>query len=400
MNSLLNNISQFLNKYKFQIWVVLGFRIGYSLWIAIVWFVIDQYFPLSEKALWNTYYNLARSTTLLGRAFIDVWLRWDAVHYMNIAEFGYKGVGIGDTVFFPLYPYLVGLTSKLTSINVTLIGIIISTFATLFALIFLYELVIDLFQDLELARWSTIYLAIFPTSLFLFAPFTDALFLSVSIGSILMMVREKPLLAGLFVCAAGLTRAQGILLMIPMAVFYVQNNYKNRKFLNWRELMGIITAPLGFFGYSFWRIKIGIDNLFKTYQSYSNAGFLFPFTNIYLGIKGIFDRPTLLEISEVVSLILFLVILIWMCTQKKFKKHPAILIYSVATWILISSKTTYWASPLQSANRYILHIFFAFVGLTSIILNLSWKKQKLIIFLSLTVCIIITSLYALWFFIG
>jgi len=239
-----------------------------------------------------------------------------------------------------------------------------------------------------------------PTSIFLHAPFTDALFLSVSIGSILMMVRKKPILAGLFACAAGITRAQGILIMIPMVIFHIQGYYKNRKSLTWIDLLGLFIAPLGFFGYSFWRMQNGIGNLFKTYQSHSNAGFRFPFTNIYLGIKGIFDRPTLLEISEVTSIIFFLVILLWMCTQYKFRKHPAILIYSLTTWILIASKTTYWASPLQSANRYVLHLYFAFVGLTSIILNLSWKKQKLIIFLSLATCIIISCFYTLWFFIG
>jgi len=87
MKSLLLILSRFYKNYQFQIWLVLGLRIGYSFWLAMVWFVIDRYIPLSEGVLWETYYNLERSSTLLGRAFIDVWLRWDAVHYMNIAEF-------------------------------------------------------------------------------------------------------------------------------------------------------------------------------------------------------------------------------------------------------------------------------------------------------------------------
>jgi len=104
MKTIFSALSHFYKKYRFQILLILGLRIGYSLWLAIVWLVIDQYIPLSEGVLWETYYNLERSSTLLGRAFIDVWLRWDAVHYMNMAAFGYEGVGVADTVFFPLYP--------------------------------------------------------------------------------------------------------------------------------------------------------------------------------------------------------------------------------------------------------------------------------------------------------
>lgn len=399
MKNFLSALSHFYKKYKFQILLVLGLRIGYSLWLAIVWFVIDQYIPISEGVLWETYYNLSRSPTLLGRAFIDVWLRWDAVHYMNIAEFGYEGVGVGDTVFFPLYPYLVGGLAKLTFMNVTITGILVSSIATLFALIFLFDLVVELFQDERLAKWSTVCLAFYPTAFLLHAPYTDALFLSLSIGSILMMARKKPIVAGFFVCLAGLTRAQGILLLIPMIIFYIQNHYQNRKYLIWRELLGLIFAPLGFLGYSYWRMQLGVGSIFETYQSHSNAGFRIPTTNIILSIENLINKPSLLVISELFSVLFFLAILVWMCTQDRFQKHIAILVYSFSTWVLITSKTTYWASPLQSANRYVLHIFFVFVGLASIFLSSSKKKQNLLL-LFFMINLFLILLYSIWIFIG
>jgi len=303
MRSFLSFIRKFYKKYQFQILLVFGLRIGYSLWLAIVWFVIDKYIPLSQGVIWETYYNLSRSPTLLGRALIDVWLRWDAVHYMNIAAFGYDGVGVGDTVFFPLYPYLVSWISKLTSLNVTLVGILVSSIATLFALIFLYDLVTVLFQDEKLAKWSTACLALYPTAFFLHAPYTDALFLSVSIGSILMMVRKKPILAGFFACLAGGTRAQGILLLIPMFVFHIQNHFQDRKFLNWRELLSFFIAPLGFLGYLYWRMQIGTENIFNTYVSHSNAGFRLPWKNIILSLEIIADKHSLLVASELLSVL-------------------------------------------------------------------------------------------------
>jgi hypothetical protein len=399
MKKFQTEIGNWYKKYQFQIHLILGLRILYSLWLAIVWFLIDKYIPISEGVLWETYYNLSRSPTLLGRALIDVWLRWDAVHYMNIAAFGYEGVGVGDTVFFPLYPYLVGLISRLTSINVTLVGIVISSIATLFALIFLYDLVIELFQDKRLAKWSTVCLAIYPTAFFLHAPYTDALFLSLSIGSILMMVRKKSVIAGFFVCLAGLTRAQGILLLIPMIIFYIQNNFPGKKFLNWRDLQGFLIAPLGFLGYSYWRMQLGAGSILQTYQAHSNAGFRIPTTNIILSIENLINKPSLLVISELFSVLFFLAILVWMSTQDRFQKHIAIFVYSFSTWVLITSKTTYWASPLQSANRYVLHIFFVFVGLASIFLSSSKKKQNLLLLFFIS-NLFLLLLYSIWIFIG
>jgi Gpi18-like mannosyltransferase len=400
MKSLLLILSRFYKNYQFQIWLVLGLRIGYSFWLAMVWFVIDRYIPLSEGVLWETYYNLERSSTLLGRAFIDVWLRWDAVHYMNIAEFGYEGVGVADTVFFPLYPYLVGGLSRLTSINVTLVGILTSSIASFLSLIFLHELVLDIFHDKRLAKWSIVCLAFYPTAFFLHAPYTDALFLSVSIGSILMMVKRKPLIAGLLVCIAGLTRAQGVLLMLPMIFYYLQDHWKEKTFLNWQEVVSLVISPLGFGIYSFIRMRYGISGFFTTYEIYSATGFRFPLANILYAIQDLIQSPSVLEISELISVILFLLLLIWMVLQNQFRKQLPLMLYSATIWLLITSKTVFYASPLQSANRYVLHIFFAFVGLASMLLNLSWRKQKLILFFSLAACVILSGMYTLWFFIG
>ena len=400
MKTIFSALSHFYKKYRFQILLILGLRIGYSLWLAIVWLVIDQYIPLSEGVLWETYYNLERSSTLLGRAFIDVWLRWDAVHYMNMAAFGYEGVGVADTVFFPLYPYLVGVLTRLTSLNVTLIGILVSSIATLFALIFFYDLVVELFQDESLAKCSTVCLALYPTAFFLHAPYTDALFLSVSIGSILMMVKRKPLVAGLLICIAALTRAQGVLLMLPMVFYYIQDHWKEKTFLNWQEVVSLMISPLGFGIYSFIRMRYGISGFFTTYEIYSATGFRFPFANILYAIQDLIQSPSILEFSELIRVILFLLLLIWMVLQNQFRNHLPLMLYSAAIWLFITSKTVFYASPLQSANRYVLHIFFVFVGLASMIINLSWRKQKLILFLSLATCVILSGMYALWIFIG
>jgi len=107
-----------------------------------------------------------------------------------------------------------------------------------------------------------------------------------------------------------------------------------------------------------------------------------------------------LEISELISVLLFLALLIWMVTQKKFCKHIAIMAYSISTWLIITSKITLWASPFQCSNRYILHIFYAFVGMAALLLKLSYRKQKFVILFSIISGLILITMYALWLFIG
>jgi len=385
---------------RFQILLTLGLRIGYSLWLALIWLIIDKWFPLTTKSLWETYYHLTRNSTLIGRAFIDVWLRWDAVHYMNIAAFGYQRVGVGDTVFFPLYPYLVGGLSKITTVNVTLVGIFVSSIATFIALICLYDLVILLFNDAKLAQWSIILLVCYPTAFFLHAPYTDALFIMCSVASILMMVRKKHILAGLIACAAGLIRPQGVLLLIPMAILYFEAYRIDKKIFKLREILAIIITPLGFFTYLIWRSRIGLTGIFQSLDNYSSVRFQNPVTTLIKAIINIIQNPTLSQITELLSIIFFLAVLIWMFTQIEFRKHLAIMLYSAATWLLITSKTTINGSSFQSSNRYVLHIFFAFVGLAFILQGVSEKTRRLILTLSLALGLINSTMYALWVFIG
>jgi len=393
-------IPHFINKYRKQISLALGMRLGYSAWLAVVWIIVDKWIPQTEKVIWETYYHLTPSSNLAGRALIDVWLRWDAVHWMNIAAFGYSGVGVSDTIAFPLYPFLVGILARVTSLNVTLIGILVSTSATLVALILLYELVLALFHDEKLANWTTILLAIYPTAIFLHAPYTEGLFLLWVSASILMMVKQRPLLAGLFACAAGMTRAQGTLLLLPMAAFYIQASLREKTWFKWREILAMIITPCGFLTFTVWRAKNSLPHLLEVYQERTSTAFQNPIITLATSIARILDQPTLIEITELVSILLFLGILIWMFINKEFRQHLPLWLYSAATWLLITSKTVSIASPMQSANRYVLHIFFAFVCMAMLLQKTSVKTRNWILMLSIILALVCATLYPLWIFIG
>jgi hypothetical protein len=100
-------LAAFWHAHRFPILLGLALRVGLSVWLAVVWWTVEPHLTFQGKALQETYGQLTPQNTRLGRAVFDVWLRWDAVHFMNIAREGYAGVGQGDTNWLPLYPYLV-----------------------------------------------------------------------------------------------------------------------------------------------------------------------------------------------------------------------------------------------------------------------------------------------------
>jgi hypothetical protein len=62
-----------------------------------------------------------------------------------------------------------------------------------------------------------VYLSVFPTAFFLFAPFTESTFLALALGTLYCMRTRRYGVALILALLVGLTRPQGILLAIPLA---------------------------------------------------------------------------------------------------------------------------------------------------------------------------------------
>lgn len=145
------------------------------------------------------------------------WERSDALWYLSIAQDGYRGDD-SSGAFFPLYPSLIKLVSLLFGGGHELLSAyVVTSVALLAGLVVLYRLT-ALEMSEPAARKAVLYLCLFPTGFFLFAPYTEALFLALSVGTLYAARRrEWALAAGLGVLAA-LTRSPGVLLALPLAV--------------------------------------------------------------------------------------------------------------------------------------------------------------------------------------
>lgn len=147
---------------------------------------------------------------------VTAWENADALRYLSIASLGY-GDGDGSGAFFPLYPLLVRLVAELTGGRFLLGAFVVSNVALVVALVLLYELT-ALEMSESLARKAVLYLCVFPSGFFLFAPYSESLFLALSVGALYAARTRRWGAAAVLGLLAALSRSPGVLLALPLAV--------------------------------------------------------------------------------------------------------------------------------------------------------------------------------------
>jgi len=178
---------------------------------------------------------------------LAVWGRWDAEHYLGIAQNGYSGY---EPAFFPLYPALIRLVTMLTGSHLVA-GLIVSNTASFFALLYLYKLVAHEYNR-QVAQRAVFYVSIFPTAIFFSAVYSESLFLFLTVASFYYVRERAWLKAGVFGFFAALTRSEGVLLAVPLFIEWViAFKEGGREFARYwfddivKPLIGMTLVPLG-----------------------------------------------------------------------------------------------------------------------------------------------------------
>jgi Gpi18-like mannosyltransferase len=138
---------------------------------------------------------------------------------LSIAQYGYRTAGAErlSLVFYPLYPALVRLFHSVVP-DYFLAGMVVSNLSLLVALYFLVRLAEVEWQNTEAAHASAMYAVVFPFSFFFSIVYTESVFVMLCILSFYCLRKNKWLAAGFFGMLAALTRNQGLLLAIPIAI--------------------------------------------------------------------------------------------------------------------------------------------------------------------------------------
>jgi hypothetical protein len=158
----------------------------------------------------------ASSLGRVGNVLAAPVVRWDAIHYLQIAQHGYQDVR--DTAFYPLYPILIRAGSVLTH-SLVIAGVLISLGSMLAALVIVRRL-----AELELGRPTadlTVWLIAFgPMAVFLSAIYTESLFIALSAGTFYAARRGRWAAAGALGCLAAMERSSGVFLLAPVLVMF------------------------------------------------------------------------------------------------------------------------------------------------------------------------------------
>ena len=126
----------------------------------------------------------------------DLAHRWDSRWYLQIAEDGYQYTGEDqeNVAFFPLYPALIAMITKL-GIPLGLNGFLVSHASFFAALIVFWAYLRSRFPESEsIQKWSLLATVVFPFGFYFRFVYTESLFLLTTITAMYLMERRRSLL--------------------------------------------------------------------------------------------------------------------------------------------------------------------------------------------------------------
>jgi hypothetical protein len=173
--------------------------------------------------------------------YLDVWGRWDGSWYARIASDGYR-TAPSAPAFHPLYPVIVSGVGRVLGEHYLVAGVLVSLTAGTAAFVLLQRLALR-HIDAPTTRRALLYVAIFPTSIFLQAVYTESLYLLLAVATFLLAERGRFAAAALVCGLAILTRPSAIALLPPLALLAWRARDR------WHALGKIAIAPALFLLY-------------------------------------------------------------------------------------------------------------------------------------------------------
>lgn len=164
----------------------------------------------------------------------ESWNVWDARHYVAIATSNYHRASNNEAVligFLPFFPLMIYLFKSVFNTSVLVAGYVVSAISTILLCIMLYKLVL-LDYPKQVAVLTVFMLFIFPTSFFLHIPYTESLFILLSVSAFYFARKGYFWISFLCIGLATFTKIAGIALIpsIFIEFFFEKKNAKGFDF--------------------------------------------------------------------------------------------------------------------------------------------------------------------------
>ncbi|HXX28689.1 MAG TPA: hypothetical protein VEI99_09475 [Terriglobales bacterium] len=353
--------------------LVLCLRLYYSVFAAII--------ALIQPVNWRLVHSNALTENLPPPAptipylVFGVWERFDTLWYLHISAQGYDRPEA--VVFFPLYPILIRAASWF--LPPMAVALAISTLAAFFTFWGLKEL---LRAELSPDRVDqTLFLcAVWPASFIFFAAYPESTLLAFIVWSLVMARKERWLAAALLGFAASITKAAGVLVLVPLSTMALRRPRK--------AALLLVLVPLGSALFLGWLHSTGHVVLSSAYATYWRTLTALPWMTLWRGLESLVHHPTpILALNFA-----FLLTDCFLVARSQLRIEY--LLYSVAAIVLFLSKET--TPPLESMMRYLVIVFPAFVGAARWLQNPRFEPRFGIVCMAL----FIMNCGLMWLFLG
>ena len=283
--------------------------------------------------------------------------RQDALWFLRIATTGYARSD-GSAAFFPLYPLLVRAVSWIVGGHPLLAATLVSNLAFFGSLLVLYDLTVRELSE-AVARRTIVYLAVFPTAFFFFAPYSESTFLLLTLIAFRQAKRDRWASAALTGALAALTRSIGVVLAPALIVMAFQQHRAHGGRL-WSRVAGGAAVLLGPLAYlAWWGIAHGEALAPIHAQANWQREVSSPLSTIWRAVRMAFgglgvQYPSYWIIDALVAGVVIVAVV------AGIRRLPLpYVVYSIGS-LLIPLSYPFPSRPLLSMPRFVVVIFPAF----------------------------------------
>lgn len=214
---------------------------------------------------------------------LDWLMQWDARWFVGVAREGYEfdPSRMSSVNFLPLYPMCVRAMSALVP-NLDVAAYLVTYLFCFGAAVLLWRLVRDATTGDTTANASVAFFLLGPVTVFYSSAYSEAAFLFWVLATFVAARRGRWWLAGACGIAAALSRSVGVLLVLPLAVEFLQRHRDStawrspRTWLRFASCAMPVLGTIGYVAFLWW--KFGDPNAYVISQTHGGHDRGWPWT--------------------------------------------------------------------------------------------------------------------------
>ena len=321
---------------------------------------------------------------------LEVWQRWDVIHYQRIAAQGYTD--LESSMFPPLFPAVIRLLAPALGGNHLLAALVFCNLSYLAALVIFYRLT-QLDHGENVARRATLYLSIFPTAFFFMVPYSESLFFLLVVLFFYALRRQRWAAASVVAGLASFTRMQGLVLIVPLGYEWLQyTDFDPRRAIRLALLiLPVVLPPIVFV----WcRHLAGYPSLGSVLATHWHTTMGAPWQNFVNLIRRLVShKASAKDLLDSVITIPFLLLTL----ASLPKARASYSLYTAATLVMLTSMV-YTDLPLMNLPRHWLLLFptFIFMG----VLGKRSYVHRCIVYSSVPLLLLLTGMFVQWLWVA